>query len=165
MPTDSRPRNSKKYARTDLTFSDLFKDARRDYKLDLVKFEGRLIQLKKMEPSQKLRDAGIETAYEGWLVPKDEPSGNPICVVFTDPLEGVEPGRAGQQVGVVRRLFVQAVAVRVGREGQGRPEQVQVEEGAALVGPRRDRPNGPGRRVARVVADFRDCRDRRGLRS
>ena len=92
-------------ARTDLTFFDLYNDGkwvdkdgrvrfdgRRDYKLDLVRFEGRLLSLRKMTPSRDLRDAGIEMAYEGWLAPKDEPGGNPLCMVFTDPLEGVEPG-------------------------------------------------------------------------
>jgi hypothetical protein len=92
-------------ARTDLTFSDLFYDGRwidkdgrehydgkRDYKLELVRFEGRLKRLKKMPPTRELLDAGVESAYEGWLVPKDEPSGNPICIVFSDPIEGVEPG-------------------------------------------------------------------------
>ncbi|MBA4191605.1 MAG: hypothetical protein C0467_26805 [Planctomycetaceae bacterium] len=71
-------------------FADLFTDGRRDFKLDLVKFEGRLIMLNKMKPSEKLQAAGVETVYEGWIVPKDEPRGNPICVVFTDPIEGLE---------------------------------------------------------------------------
>ena len=26
------------------------------------------------------------------VIPKNEPNGNPVCIVFTDPLEGVEPG-------------------------------------------------------------------------
>jgi hypothetical protein len=63
----------------------------RDYKLDLVMFEGRLVMLKAIKPSAKLVAAGIETVYEGWIVPRDEPSGNPICVAFTEPPEGVEP--------------------------------------------------------------------------
>jgi hypothetical protein len=71
-------------ARRDVEFHNLFKDVRRDYKLDLVYFEGTLIRLAKMEPSARMREAGVNTAYEGWLVPKDEPRGNPVCVVFTD---------------------------------------------------------------------------------
>ena len=71
-------------ARKDIEFYSLFKDVRRDYKLDLVYFEGTLIMLRKMEPSARMKDAGVTTAYEGWLIPKDEPSGNPICVAFTD---------------------------------------------------------------------------------
>jgi hypothetical protein len=54
-----------------------------------VKFEGRLRMLRKQEPSQKLRDAGLEAAYEGWIYPKDE--AHPICVVFTDPPAGIDP--------------------------------------------------------------------------
>jgi len=94
-----------KNARTDLTFLDLYNDGRwvdkdgrarysgrRDYKLELVRFEGRLIRLQKMTPPRELRDAGIESAFEGWLSPSGEPSGNPICIVFTDPIDGVEPG-------------------------------------------------------------------------
>jgi hypothetical protein len=106
-------------ARTDLTFADLHEDGRResegggrdykgrrDYKLDLVRFEGRLLMLRKMELSKKLRDAGVETLYEGWLVPKDEPRGNPVCVVFTDPPEGVESlGRVNKWVSFAGYAF------------------------------------------------------------
>jgi hypothetical protein len=45
-----------------------------------------------MTSPQVLRDVGVESGYEGWLVPRDEPSGNPVCIVFTDPIEGVEAG-------------------------------------------------------------------------
>lgn len=93
------PEELEQLARTDLTFAELFKDVRRDYKLDLVKFEGRLISLKKLEPTQALRSAGVEAVYEGWLVPANEPNGNPICVLFTDRPEGVEPeGRVNRWV-------------------------------------------------------------------
>lgn len=77
-------------AATPRKFADLFTDGRRDLKLDLVKVEGRLIMLNKMKPSEKLQAAGVEAAYEGWIVPKDEPRGNPVCVVFTDPVEGLD---------------------------------------------------------------------------
>ena len=63
----------------------------RDYKLDLVKFEGRLRKLDRLKPGPKLAAAGVETAYEGWVVPKGEPDNHLVCVVFTDPPEGVEP--------------------------------------------------------------------------
>jgi hypothetical protein len=51
-----------------------------------------LIKLEKMTPPRVLRDAGVEWGYEGWLVPLNEPSGNPICIVFTEPIEDVEAG-------------------------------------------------------------------------
>ena len=99
------PEVLEEHARTDLSFFDLYNDGRwvdkdgrvrydgkRDHKLELVKFEGRLIKLDRMTPSRALREAGVESGYEGWLVPRDEPSGNPICIVFTEPIEGVKAG-------------------------------------------------------------------------
>ncbi len=99
------PEELEEHARTDLSFSDLFNDGRwidkdgrahydgkRDYKLELVRFEGRLVKLDRMPPSKALREAGVESGYEGWLVPRNEPSGNPVCIVFTQPIEGIEPG-------------------------------------------------------------------------
>lgn len=71
-------------------FADLFEDVRKDYKLKMVRFEGRLIRLKRME-SNDLRAAGVNQLFEGWLVPATEPSGHPVVIVFTEPLEGVEP--------------------------------------------------------------------------
>jgi hypothetical protein len=86
-------------ARTDLKFADLFESVRKDYKLQLIQFEGRLLMVRKMEPSQKLRAAGLTAAYEGWIAPKDEPRGNPICAIFTDPPpEGMELGRVNKWV-------------------------------------------------------------------
>jgi hypothetical protein len=78
-------------ANADATFADLFEDVRRDFRAKNVKFEGRLISLRRSEPSPELRAAGIEHVFEGWLVWKDEPRGNPMCVVFTEPIPGVEP--------------------------------------------------------------------------
>ncbi len=79
-------------ALTGVRFADLFEEVRRDYKLKNVKFEGRIIRLKRMETNPDLKAAGIEQAFEAWLVPRDEPRGNPICVVFTEPVPGLEPG-------------------------------------------------------------------------
>ncbi len=100
------PEDLERYATGGLTFADLFLDGRRDFKLDLVKFEGRLILLTKVKPSEKLLAAGVETAYEGWIVPKDDPSGHPICVFFTDPPEGIEPtGRVNKWVSFAGYSF------------------------------------------------------------
>jgi hypothetical protein len=100
------PEDLEKYANGDLKFHMLFDEARRDYKLDLVKFEGRLIKLDKTKASEKLLEAGVEFIYEGWIVPKDEPSGNPICVVFTDPPDGIEPtGRVNKWVSFAGYSF------------------------------------------------------------
>lgn len=85
------PEQLEEAARRDLSFASLFEAGRQDYKLELVYFEGRLIRLSKGENSKRLADAGVPTWYEGWLVPKDEPRGNPICVVMTDLPAGLVP--------------------------------------------------------------------------
>ena len=106
------PEELEKYA-GEVSFATLFNDGRRevklpdlkrpgfdyrgrrDYKLDLLKFEGWLVKVERLKPSNKLRAAGLEAAYEGWIVPREEEeSGNPICVVFTDPPDGAEPTAA-----------------------------------------------------------------------
>ena len=78
-------------SRKDLTFADLFTETRSEYKLQLVTFEGRLIRLKKAESNKRLIEAGISDVYEGWLVPKAEPRGHPICIILTDLPPGLEP--------------------------------------------------------------------------
>jgi hypothetical protein len=80
-----------KHAR-EVRFADLFEPVRVDFRLKNVKMEGRLISLRQ-EPRVRpeLKAAGINHLYEGWLVPANEPRGNPVCIHFTEPLEGVEP--------------------------------------------------------------------------
>lgn len=80
-------------ANGDVRFADLFEDTRASHRLSLVKFEGRLISLAQKEPNEWLAAAGVKRSYEGWLVPQNEPRGNPIRIDFTEPPEGVEPGR------------------------------------------------------------------------
>lgn len=80
-------------ASTDLRFADLFEDSRVAHRLACVRFEGRLISLRRLDTNEWLGAAGVAQLYEGWMVPGDERSGHPICVVFTEPLEGVEPAR------------------------------------------------------------------------
>jgi hypothetical protein len=83
-------------ARRGVGFADLFREVRRDYKLDLIHLEGRLIRVRRMEPSEPMREAGIAAAYEGWLIPRGE-YDHPVCVVFTELPEGVEPYRPDQR--------------------------------------------------------------------
>lgn len=93
------------YARRDLRFADLYfdghrelSDGRRDFRgprsylLELVRLEGRLVMLRSFTATRKLQDAGVDTLYEGWLIPQNEPRGNPVCIVFTDLPEGIEAG-------------------------------------------------------------------------
>jgi hypothetical protein len=79
------------HALAGVKFADLFEDVRRDYRLKAVKLEGRLIRVRRMELNNELRAAGVTQLFEGWLVPANEPRGNPVCIVFTEPLAGVEP--------------------------------------------------------------------------
>jgi hypothetical protein len=85
-------------ARRDLTFADLFGPHRKDYQFDLVHVRGRLIQLKKGEPTPRLTEAGVPAWYEGWLVPDDEARGHPVCVVITDLPPGLEPRSGPKQL-------------------------------------------------------------------
>ncbi len=48
--------------------------------------------LRSFTATRKLQDAGVDTLYEGWLIPQNEPRGNPVCIVFTDLPEGIEAG-------------------------------------------------------------------------
>lgn len=77
-------------------FADLFEDIRRDYKLKNVKFEGRLISLRKWPVTPELQAAGVEPVFEGWIIPINEPRGNPICALFTEPVPGVELTKDGR---------------------------------------------------------------------
>ena len=86
------PEAMEKAARRDVGFADLFEKNRLDYKLELVHVEGRLVRLRKLEkPSPRLTEAGVTVCYEAWIIPKDEPSGHPVCVVVTELPEGLEP--------------------------------------------------------------------------
>jgi hypothetical protein len=78
-------------ARRDLNFASLFTDVRTAYKLDLVYLEGQLIRLSRGTPNRRLAAAGVAEWYEGWLIPKAEPRGNPVCIVITDLPPGLEP--------------------------------------------------------------------------
>lgn len=80
----------------DVSFADLFREGRNDFKLKLVHFEGRLIRLRKVEPSTRLAEAGIDAVYEAWLIPSNEPTGNPICVVISELPPGLEPQAPGK---------------------------------------------------------------------
>jgi hypothetical protein len=140
------PEDLERYARWDVSFADLFLDARRDFKLDLIGFEGRLIMLNAVKPGRKLEAAGIETVYEGWLVPRDEPRGNPVCVVFTDPPEGVEAtGRVNKWVSFAGFSF-KLMRYESGERDKDDPSRKVVKRAPLLLGraviPRPD-PDGP----------------------
>ena len=78
-------------ANRNLSFGDLFLENRKDYRLDLVLFHGHLIRLNKGKSPQRLIDAGLESWFEAWIIPDNEPRGNPICFVLTELPAGLEP--------------------------------------------------------------------------
>src|SRR5262249_41020234 len=126
------PAELQKSARTDVSFADLFRDGRRDYKLELVKFEGRLAMLKRVQPTRKLRDAGLDAAYEGWIIPKDE--AHPICVLFTDPPEGVEPtGQVNKWVSFAGYSF-KLLRYESREQDQKDPKRSVVRQAPLLLG-------------------------------
>lgn len=141
------PEELERYA-AGVKFADLFTDNRRDYKLDLVKFEGRLVKLDPIRPNDKLRAAGVEGVYEGWLVPKDEPRGNPVCVVFTDPPEGVEPvGRVNKWVSFAGYSF-KLLWYKSGERDKDDPNKNVLKKAPLLLGRaviNRPDPDAPGR--------------------
>lgn len=78
-------------ARRDLTFKDLFRPIRKEFKLDLIRFEGLLRRCRSIGPNRALKEAGVDTLYEGWLVPRGQP--NPVCILFTE----LPPGISAQK--------------------------------------------------------------------
>jgi len=79
-------------ARKDLEFPHLFNQPAR-YRGEVVHFDGRLNRLWRHEAPDRVREAGVEFVYEGWVFDKDVYGANPMCVVFTDLPPGLEVGK------------------------------------------------------------------------
>ncbi|MFO0806261.1 MAG: hypothetical protein U0791_24420 [Gemmataceae bacterium] len=75
-------------------FGDLFQDHRKDYRLDLVLVEGRLVRLNKGKSPERLIEAGLDSWYEAWIIPDREPGGHPMCFVLADVPPGLEPKKS-----------------------------------------------------------------------
>jgi hypothetical protein len=75
----------------DVTFRDLVLPVRQDFRLKLVRLDGRLLKLRKYEANKPLRDAGVSHLYEGWLYP--DAGDAPLCFLATDPPPGLEPSK------------------------------------------------------------------------
>ncbi len=76
-------------ARRDVSYGDFFAKGKGDYRFELVRFEGRLKRLRKIEPNAYLRGNGVPEIYEAWIVPVNE--SNPMCFVLTEKPAGIEP--------------------------------------------------------------------------
>lgn len=76
-------------ARRDVLFHDLVVETRKDFRFDLIHFEGRLKRLRDVGPTPELAAAGVKSLYEGWVFP---PAGDaPLCVLLTELPPGLEP--------------------------------------------------------------------------
>jgi hypothetical protein len=81
-------------ASRDATFYDLVGPLRHDFRFKLLYFEGRLAQLRRIEPNEGQAAAGIADVYEGWMFPAD--GSDPMCVVVTELPPGLEPSTGYQ---------------------------------------------------------------------
>ena len=88
--------------RRDLTPDDLTYGSRFQYRLDLIRFEGKLTKARRLEPTKSLAETGFKELFEAWLVPDDESPGYPLCVLLSSwPADFVKLPEipAGQQAG------------------------------------------------------------------
>lgn len=71
------------FARSDLTPDDLRFGTRTSFRLDLVRFEGKLTKARRIRATRALEDTGVAELVEAWLVPDDESPGNAVCLLLT----------------------------------------------------------------------------------
>lgn len=83
------------HARRDVLPKDLYINGRLSYKLDLIRFEGRLLMLRKGFATEILKQSGITDVYEAWVFP--EGSVEPICVFVTELPPGLTVPEKPQQ--------------------------------------------------------------------
>lgn len=62
------------------------------FRLELVRFDGKLTDVQRVEPSKALAERGVKAMYKAWLLPVDEPPSMKVCVVFTDRPDGLALG-------------------------------------------------------------------------
>jgi hypothetical protein len=58
----------------------------------VVHFEGRLRRLIRLEPPAETKLDGLKDQFEGWMFDPERYGANPVCVIFTDLPDGLEPG-------------------------------------------------------------------------
>ncbi len=84
----------KKYAIAGVPFQDLMlENTRSDYQRQLLRYEGRLIRLRRFKATPGLGLDKIEWLYEAWILPKVNQKQDPIFLVLTclEAPEGLEP--------------------------------------------------------------------------
>jgi len=97
------------HAARDLTPDDLTQLTRESFRLDLIRFDGKLIKARRVPATKALEATGIKELYEAWLVPVDESPANPVCFLLTDwakdlpAVPEIAPGQpAGESVTIDR---------------------------------------------------------------
>jgi hypothetical protein len=91
-------------ARRDVPFQSLVDSERLSYRLELMRFEGRLRRLQRVEVSKQLKQEGIEAVYEAWVFPVGE--GTPICAILTQLPPGLSPQKDLQKDALNRPVAV-----------------------------------------------------------
>jgi len=88
--------------RRDLSPDDLTYSARFQFRLDLVRFEGKLVKARRLQPTKSLEESGFKELIEAWLVPEEESPGYPLALLLSSWPDGfvpLPPIPAGQQAG------------------------------------------------------------------
>jgi hypothetical protein len=74
--------------RRDLTPDDLTYSARFQFRLDLIRFEGKLVKARRLQPTKSLEDTGFKQLIEAWIVPDGESPGYPVALLLSQWPEG-----------------------------------------------------------------------------
>ena len=69
--------------RRDLTPDDLTFGTRFQYRLELIRFEGKLTKARRLPPTKSLEEMGFKELFEAWLVPEEESPGYPVCLLLS----------------------------------------------------------------------------------
>ncbi len=117
-----------------VTFADLFQTGREDYQFKPVVVKGRLVRVKRMESTKRLAEAGVPFLYEAWVVPHDEPRGNPVCVVLTELPEGVEPAPLMNRSVVVAGYFFKLFHYESAEPKKDDPTRHEWKKAPLLIG-------------------------------
>lgn len=69
--------------RRDLTPDDLSFSARFQFRLELLRFEGKLTRARRLAPFPSLDGSGVKEVIEAWLVPDGESPGRPLALLLS----------------------------------------------------------------------------------
>lgn len=108
------------HAARDLTPDDLTQLTRESFRLDLIRFDGKLTKARRVPATKALEATGIKELYEAWLVPADESPANPVCFLLTDwakdlpAVPEITPGQpAGESVTIDRWAAIAGYSLKL----------------------------------------------------